>query len=130
MLFSDYVPFKEFLVYPDSRQQVDPPEYIDKIKHPPDWEIIYKKEALVKFSREDVSPSNYSLTKDFEDLRLNISSSEAKPDETQLTAIAMALKHRVILIQVLVNSVFYFKVCSSGGPLRALDARKQCPILI
>ena len=102
MLFSDYVPFKEFLVYPDSKQQVDPPEYIDKIKHPPDWEIIYKKEALAKFSREDVSPSNYSLTKDFEDLRLNISSSEAKPDETQLAAIAMALKHRVILIQVLV----------------------------
>ncbi|CAH3144169.1 unnamed protein product, partial [Porites lobata] len=95
----DYVPFKEFLVYPDSRQRVDPPEYIDKIKHPPDWEIIYKKEALAKFSREDVSPSNYSLTKDFEDLRLNISSSEAKPDETQLAAIAMALKHRVILIQ-------------------------------
>ena len=109
---------------------MDPPEYISKIKHPPNWEIIYKKEALAKFSREDVSPSNYSLTKDFEDLRLNISSSEAKPDETQLTAIAMALKHRVILIQVLVNSVFYFKVCSSGGPLRALDARKQCPILI
>ena len=81
---------------------MDPPEYIDKIKHPPDWEIIYKKEALAKFSREDVSPSNYSLTKDFEDLRLNISSSEAKPDETQLAAIAMALKHRVILIQVLV----------------------------
>ena len=81
---------------------MDPPEYIDKIKHPPDWEIIYKKETLAKFSRGDVSPSNYSLTKDFEDLRLNISSSEAKPDETQLAAIAMALKHRVILIQVLV----------------------------
>ena len=100
--FPDHVPFKEFLVYPDSTQKVGPPEYIGKIKHPPDWEIIYKKEALAKFSREDVSPSNYSLTKDFEDLRLNISSSEAKPDETQLAAIAMALKHRVILIQVLV----------------------------
>ena len=92
--FSDHVPFKEFLVYPDSRQEVGPPEYIGKIKHPPDWEIIYKKEALAKFS--------HSLIKDFEDLRLNISSSEAKPDETQLAAIAMALKHRVILIQVLV----------------------------
>ena len=92
--FSDHVPFKEFLVYPDSRREVGPPEYIGKIKHPPDWEIIYKKEALAKFS--------HSLIKDFEDLRLNISSSEAKPDETQLAAIAMALKHRVILIQVLV----------------------------
>ena len=109
---------------------MDPPEYIGKIKHPPNWEIIYKKEALAKFSREHVSPSNYNLIKDFADLRLNITSSEAKPDETQLAAIAMALEHRVILIQVLVNSVFYFKVCNSGGPLRALDARKQCPIPI
>ena len=81
---------------------MDPPEYIGKIKHSPDWEIIYKKEALLKFSREDVSPSNYSLIKDFEDLRLKTSSSDAKPDETQLAAIEMALKHRVILIQVVV----------------------------
>lgn len=81
---------------------MDPPEYIGKIKHPPDWEIIYKKEGLAKFSREDVSPSNYSLIKDFEDLWWKIGSSEAKPDETQLAAIAMALKHRVILIQVVV----------------------------
>lgn len=90
------------MVYPDSRQQQDPPEYMGKIKHPPDWKIIYKKEALAKFNREDVSHSNYSLLDDFENLRLNISSSEAKPDETQLAAIAMALKNRVILIQVMV----------------------------
>ena len=81
---------------------MDPPDYIGKIKHPPNWGIIYKKEALAKFSREDVSPSNYSLIKDFADLRLNINSSEAKPDETQLAAIAIALEHRVILIQVVV----------------------------
>ena len=81
---------------------MDPPDYIGKIKHPPNWGIIYKKEALAKFSREDLSLSNYSLIKDFADLRLNISSSEAKPDETQLAAIAMALEHRVILIQVVV----------------------------
>ena len=94
-LFSDHVPFKEFLVYPDPNH-MEPAEYINKIKSPPDWNIIFHGESLLHRKGES---SDYSLLKDFERIRLN-SSCKSKLDETQLAAVELALKNKLVLIQV------------------------------
>lgn len=47
-LFVDHVPFKEYLVYPDPKH-MEPPEYLQEIKHPPDWGIIFEKELPSEF---------------------------------------------------------------------------------
>ena len=103
MLFVDHVPFKEYLVYPDPKH-MEPPEYMQKIKHPPDWGIIFEKEPPSECSHEDESPADYSLVKDFDGIRLN-SSYKCKLDETQLAAVELALKNRLVLIQVTMKSV-------------------------
>ena len=96
MLFSDHVPFKEFLVYPDPNY-MEPAEYINKIRSPPAWDIIFDRESLLGHKGES---SDYSLLKDFERIRLN-SSCKPKLDETQLAAVELALKNKLALIQVM-----------------------------
>lgn len=95
-MFSDRVPFREFLVYPDP-DYMEPAEYIKEIKSPPDWNIIFHRESLLRHKEES---SGYSLLKDFERIRLN-SSCKPKLDETQLAAVELALKNKLVLIQVI-----------------------------
>ena len=95
-LLSDHVPFKEFLVYPDP-DYMQPAEYINDIKSPPDWDIIFDRESLLPRKEES---SDYSLLNDFERIRLN-SSCKSKLDETQLLAVELALKNKLVLIQVI-----------------------------
>ncbi|XP_078352981.1 NFX1-type zinc finger-containing protein 1-like isoform X1 [Oculina patagonica] len=92
----DHVPFREFLVYPE-QDHMKEAEYINEIKSPPDWEIIFHKESLPDSTPRDES-SSYSLLKDFERLRLS-GSCKSKLDETQLAAVELALKNRLVLIQ-------------------------------
>jgi len=94
-LFSDHVPFKEFLVYPNP-DHMEPAEYINEIKSPPDWEIIFHRDSLLRPKEES---SDYSLLKDLERIRLN-SHCKSKLDETQLAAVELALKNKLVLIQV------------------------------
>ena len=95
VLFSDHVPFKEFLVYPDPNY-MKPAEYINEIKSPPAWDIIFHGESLLRRKGES---SDYSLLNDFERIRLN-SSCKSKLDGTQLAAVELALKNKLVLIQV------------------------------
>jgi len=95
LFFSDHVPFKEFLVYPNP-DHVEPAEYINEIKSPPDWGVIFDRDSLLRPKEES---SDYSLLKDFERIRLN-SSCKSKLDETQLAAVELALKNKLVLIQV------------------------------
>ena len=83
---------------------MEPPEYMPKIKHPPDWGIIFEKEPPSECSQKDESRTGYSLVKDFDGIRLN-SSYKCKLDETQLAAVELALKNRLVLIQVTMKSV-------------------------
>ena len=101
-MLSDHVPFKEFLVYPDP-DYMEPAEYINKIKSPPDWDIIFHRESLLPRKGES---SDYSLLDDFERIRLN-SSVKPKLDETQLAAVELALKNKLVLIQV----IYYHDLC-------------------
>lgn len=79
-------------------------EYINEIKSPPDWEIIFHKQSLPDCTPKDES-SSYSLLKDFERLRLN-GSCKCKLDETQLAAVELALKNKLVLIQVTCKKYF------------------------
>ena len=96
ILFLDHVPFKEFLVYPDP-EHMKPAEYLSEIKTPPDWEIIFHKESLLRQTHKD--ESCYSLLEDFDRIRMN-SSCRSKLDETQLAAVELALRNKLVLIQV------------------------------
>jgi len=116
VLFSDHVPFKEFLVYPDP-DYMEPAEYINEIKSPPDWGIIFHRDSLLRHKGES---SNYSLLEDFERIRLN-SSYKSKLDETQLAAVELALKNKLVLIQVKSQkstfSIVQYNVKHSGARL-------------
>ena len=83
------------MVYPDPTY-MEPAEYINEITSPPDWDIIFHGESLPSHKEES---SDYSLLKDFERMRLN-SSCKPKLDETQLAAVELALKNKLVLIQV------------------------------
>ena len=77
---------------------MEPAEYIHKIKHPPDWGIIFQKDPLIDSSHKDVDQSaEYSLLKDFEGRKF---SCKSLLDETQLNAVGLALKNKLVLIQV------------------------------
>jgi len=76
---------------------MEPAEYINEIKSPPDWDIIFHRESLLHHKERS---SSYSLLEDFERLRLN-SSCKSKLDETQLAAVELALKNKLVLIQVI-----------------------------
>ena len=77
-----------------------PAEYIHKIKHPPDWGIIFQKDSLPDSSHKDVDQSaGYSLLKDFEGLKFS-GNCKSILDDTQLTAVELALKNKLVLIQV------------------------------
>ena len=91
----DHVPFKEFLVYPKPHY-FEPAEYLTDIKSPPDWEIIFDKESL---KSQEKQPS-YSPLKDLEVMRMN-SNFKSKLDPTQLAAVELALKNKLVLIQVM-----------------------------
>ena len=91
----DHVPFKEFLVYPKPNY-FEPVEYLTDIKSPPDWEIIFHKESLKGQEKQ----SSYSPLKDFEGMRVN-SNFKSKLDPTQLAAVELALKNKLVLIQVM-----------------------------
>ena len=97
-LVLDYVPFKDFLVFPDHKQ-MEPAEYINQIKSPPDWGIIFQRDSLPERSIEDEHSEKYSLLEDFDKLHLN---SSCKPhlDESQLAAVELALRNKLVLIQV------------------------------
>ncbi|KAK2558264.1 NFX1-type zinc finger-containing protein 1 [Acropora cervicornis] len=123
----DYVPFKDFLVFPDP-EQMKPAEYIDKIKSPPDWGIIFQRDTLPERSIQDEHSQKYSLLEDFNKLRLN---SSCKPllDESQLAAVELALRNKLVLIQgppgtgksyvgvALVSLLLSMKVPHDYGPI-------------
>ncbi|PFX18911.1 Helicase required for RNAi-mediated heterochromatin assembly 1 [Stylophora pistillata] len=142
----EHVPFKEFLVYPESNY-MEPPEYLTDIKSPPNWEIIFHKESLSCQEEE----SSYSPLKDLERMRMN-SNFKPKLDPTQLAAVELALKNKLVLIQGppgtgksfvgvrLVRLLLSMKVPQSHGPIlvvtyknHALDnflealAKDSCP---
>ena len=97
-LVLDYVPFKDFLVFPDPKH-MKPAEYINQIKSPPDWGIIFQRDTLPVRSIQDDYSEKYSLLEDFDKLRFN---SSCKPllDESQLAAVELALRNKLVLIQV------------------------------
>ena len=107
----DHVPFKEFLFYPKPHY-FEPAEYLTDIKSPPDWEIIFHKESLKGQEKE----SSYSSLKDLEIMRMN-SNFKSKLDPTQLAAVELALKNKLVLIQVMVNNFhppnihYYLVIC-------------------
>lgn len=119
----EHVPFKEFLVYPESNY-MEPPEYLTDIKSPPNWEIIFHKESLSGQEEE----SSYSPLKDLERMRMN-SNFKPKLDPTQLAAVELALKNKLVLIQGppgtgksfvgvrLVRLLLSMKVPQSHGPI-------------
>ncbi|XP_078352990.1 NFX1-type zinc finger-containing protein 1-like [Oculina patagonica] len=90
----DFVPFKEFLVYPvaNFRKQAD---YIDQIRSPPDWEIIV--ESPPESYRMKESSVTYSFLKEFKSLKC--SDIKKKLDDTQLEAVELAFENKVALIQ-------------------------------
>ena len=98
MLVLDYVPFKEFLVFADL-EHMKPAEYVNQIKSPPDWGIIFQRNSLPERTIQDEPSEKYSLLEDFHELRLNGS---CKPllDESQLDAVELALTKKLVLIQV------------------------------
>ena len=100
MLVLDYVPFKEFLVFADL-EHMKPAEYVNQIKSPPDWGIIFQRNSLPErtIQLQDEPSEKYSLLEDFNELRLNGS---CKPllDESQLDAVELALTKKLVLIQV------------------------------
>ena len=104
MLVLDYVPFKDFLVFPDPKH-TKPAEYIDQIKSPPDWGFIFQRDSLPERSIQDEHSEKYSLLEDFDKLRWNES---LKPllDESQLAAVELALKNKLVLIQVGTLTIF------------------------
>ena len=100
MLFIDGVPFKEFLVDPETNAaNMKPAGYINEIKQQPDWGIIFKKEHLPDHSHHEEDES-YSLLEEFDHLKGNC---EAELDDTQLEAVELALKNKLALIQVTVQ---------------------------
>ena len=86
------------MVFPDPKH-MKPAEYINQIKSPPDWGIIFQRHSLPERSIQDGDSEKYSLLEDFDKLRLNGS---CKPllDESQLAAVELALKNKLVLIQV------------------------------
>ena len=105
-LFSDHVPFKEFLVYGD-RNGMEPAEYINKIKKPPDWGIIFHKDSLPESSDKGEPSAEYSLLKDFDAMRLS-GKCKSILDESQLTAVELALKNKLVLIQVMTKNLYVY----------------------
>ncbi|XP_078352980.1 uncharacterized protein LOC144637775 isoform X2 [Oculina patagonica] len=95
----DCVPFKEFLVHPDTNANLmKPADYINEIKKQPDWEIIFKNDNLPARSNYEGESSNYPLLEEFKQIRLN-SNYKAQLDETQLAALELALWNKLTLIQ-------------------------------
>nr|XP_058942771.1 NFX1-type zinc finger-containing protein 1-like [Pocillopora verrucosa] len=88
----EHVPFKEFLV--DTKPNFEPAEYLADIKSRPDWEIIFHKESL---RGQEKQPSSSPL-EDLERMRMN-SNFNSKLDPTQLAAVELALKNKLVLIQ-------------------------------
>ncbi|KAJ7323744.1 NFX1-type zinc finger-containing protein 1 [Desmophyllum pertusum] len=62
---NDFVPFKEFLVYPEAKF-MKPADYIDKISSAPDWRIIFESPPDSHVQDES---STYSLLKDYERIK-------------------------------------------------------------
>lgn len=96
----DCVPFKEFLVKPDPNY-TEPAEYISKIKAPPDWEIIFQRDSLLECSGQVESSEPYSVLDNFDKLRQKC---KAILDDTQLRAVELALRNKVMLIQVMIRN--------------------------
>ena len=84
-----------------------PAEYINKIKSRPDWGIIFHKDSLPQSSEKTEPSAEYSLLKDFDAMRLS-GKCKSILDETQLTAVELALKNKLVLIQVMAK---IFNVC-------------------
>ena len=101
MLFIECVPFKEFLVDPETNAgSMKPADYINEIKQQPDWGIIFKKEHLhVPDRSHHEDNESYSLLEDFDQLKYS-HKCEAELDDTQLEAVELALKKKLALIQV------------------------------
>lgn len=101
LYFVDHVPFKEFLVDADP-SHMEPAAYISEIKTPPDWGIIFHKDSLPQCSDEPTT--GYSLLKEFDALRFN-GNCKSILDDSQLTAVELALKSKLALIQVNTRNV-------------------------
>ena len=109
--YLDHVPFKEFLVdgCADS-SYLQPAEYISQIKSPPDWGIIFERNSLPDHcSDKDESSAEYSLLDDFDALRLN-GNCKRILDDSQLNAVELALRNKLVLIQVITGNSY---VCLS-----------------
>lgn len=105
MLFIDCVPFKEFLVDPETNaDNMKPADYINEIKQHPDWGIIFKKEQLPDCSNPE--DESYSLLEEFDQIRLN-GHCKAELDDTQLKAVELALRKKLALIQVTASSTVF-----------------------
>ena len=110
--FSEFLPFKEFLVYPEAGFKKKP-DYIEKISSPPDWGIIFdppppSSDQPVPSPASDLSPpedesSTYSLLTEFE--RIKCSNVGKKLDDTQLEAVELAFENKLTLIQVCTYTV-------------------------
>ena len=89
---------RSFLVFADL-EHMKPAEYVNQIKSPPDWGIIFQRNSLPERTIQDEPSEKYSLLEDFHELRLNGS---CKPllDESQLDAVGLALTKKLVLIQV------------------------------
>ena len=99
-------------------------EYVRKIEAPPDWGIMFESPPK---SHDHEESSVYSLVDDFE--RIKLSNIKAKLDDTQLDAIDLALKNKVVLIQVWLRITgWYFwvvhKILKVFGGLRITYGRK------
>ena len=82
---------------------MEPADYISKIKRPPDWGIIFKRDTLSESSTEDNDCSaDYSLLGDFDSLRMN-DHCKSLLDDSQLASVELALRNKVVLIQVGIN---------------------------
>ena len=81
---------------------MEPADYISKIKHPPDWGIIFQRDTLPESSMEENCSAEYSLLDDFDSLRMN-DHCKSLLDDSQLASIELALRNKVVLIQVGIN---------------------------
>ena len=83
---------------------MEPAAYISEIKTPPDWGIIFHKDSLPGCSGKDEPTTEYSLIKEFDALRLS-GNCKSILDDSQLTAVELALKSKLALIQVITRNV-------------------------
>lgn len=83
----------------DAKGSTGPASYINKIRSPPDWGIIFKAPESTSLKKDkNETSSEYSLLEDF--AKTKALGLQSKLDVTQLEAVELALREKVALIQV------------------------------